>query len=699
MSQHETEFEVTIGAVGKDTPPATATMRVGRTRARSGGASGALKQPAAERTGVRPHYRKAGARAPRVVAPTTRRVIVKSRIVPHGAGARSALRTHVSYLGREQGGQAASPELGSELASESHEQGLGREVDYLSRQEQTGRALNAFYDACSTDVDARALTKGWADDVRHFRLIISPEDGADLGDLRPFVREVMDELGRKLGTRLEWVGVDHWDTDNPHSHVLVRGRRADGAALIIPNRLLTQGIREHAQEVATRVLGPRQEVSPELARRRTLELDAQRLTPLDREIVARSRNNVVALPERGRTDLIARLNRLENWNLAQRRHDGDWDISPELRPTLEAMGERQTVRRMLEHSRVRDTDDFDLFAADGKEAVLGRLVHVGLADEWDVHHTAVIEDEHGRLQYARFESPNDVALITTARPGAMVELAPRQVQHRPSDEAVARIAEHTGGYYSIARHAQVEPGSYARHAEANIRRLEAMRQRGLVARHYTGDFLIAPNHRDIARAFEAERVVRTPVTARIVSYWSLEEQIQAFAPTQLDRVLGREENAPEGNGRVSRDFQAALQQRRLFLIEQGLMGAGDQMLSRDTLYQLSQHERSQLINEMKGVYGVPVQTYVGSTVEGIYARRVDLAQGRVAILWRERSLQIVPWQPALEQFGGKLVQGQVRNYGQTQGLALGQGLGLDMTIGWKRVRSPSLGLGVSLPPM
>ena len=54
---------------------------------------------------------------------------------------------------------------------------------------------------------------------------------------------------------------------------------------------------------------------------------------------------------------------------------------------------------------------------------------------------------------------------------------------------------------------------------------------------------------------------------------------------------------------------------------------------------------------------------------------------------------------ALEQFGGKLVQGQVRNYGQTQGLALGQGLGLDMTIGWKRVRSPSLGLGVSLPPM
>ena len=121
MSQHEAEFEVTIGAVAKDTHPATGKMRASRARARSGGASGALKQPAAERTGVRPHYRKAGARAPRVVAPTTRRVIVKTRIVPHVAGARSALRTHVSYLGREQGGQAPSPDLGGALASDVHE--------------------------------------------------------------------------------------------------------------------------------------------------------------------------------------------------------------------------------------------------------------------------------------------------------------------------------------------------------------------------------------------------------------------------------------------------------------------------------------------------------------------------------------------------------------------------------------------------
>ena len=300
-------------------------------------------------------------------------------------------------------------------------------------------------------------------------------------------------------------------------------------------------------------------------------------------------------------------------------------------------------------------------------------------------------------------SPDDVVLVATALPGAIVELAARPVQHRPSDEAVARIAKRTGDYYSLQRHAEVESGSSGLHAEANARRLEAMRQRGLVARRSNGDFLFAPDHRDIARAFEAERLSRSPVQARIASYWSLEEQVHAFAPTQLDPVPAREENMPAGRGRFAREFEAALQQRRLFLIEQGLMGVGDQILSHQALHQLAQHERTQLIDDMKEIYRLPVQTYVGSTVEGVNARRVDLAQGRVAVLWRERSLQIVPWQPALEQFGGKLLQGQVRSYGKTHGLALGQGLGLgrglglDMTIGWKHIRGLLRGIG--LPPM
>jgi type IV secretory pathway VirD2 relaxase len=35
-------------------------------------------------------------------------------------------------------------------------------------------------------------------------------------------------MERDLGTRLEWVAIDHYNTDHPHVHLLVHGRDARG---------------------------------------------------------------------------------------------------------------------------------------------------------------------------------------------------------------------------------------------------------------------------------------------------------------------------------------------------------------------------------------------------------------------------------------------------------------------------------------
>jgi type IV secretory pathway VirD2 relaxase len=52
-----------------------------------------------------------------------------------------------------------------------------------------------------------------------------------------FTRELMKDAERDLGTRLDWAVVDHWNTDNPHVHVLVRGRADDGQDLVNQPRL------------------------------------------------------------------------------------------------------------------------------------------------------------------------------------------------------------------------------------------------------------------------------------------------------------------------------------------------------------------------------------------------------------------------------------------------------------------------------
>ncbi|WP_375542366.1 relaxase/mobilization nuclease domain-containing protein [Caballeronia sp. CLC5] len=80
-----------------------------------------------------------------------------------------------------------------------------------------------MFDANGDGADDRAFADRCKDDRHHFRIIVSPEDAADLTDLREYTRDLVRQMEADLGTRLEWIAVDHWNTDNPHVHLLVRG--------------------------------------------------------------------------------------------------------------------------------------------------------------------------------------------------------------------------------------------------------------------------------------------------------------------------------------------------------------------------------------------------------------------------------------------------------------------------------------------
>ena len=126
-------------------------------------------------------------------------VTVKARVVRHrGRGA--PLSTHLSYLRREG----------------------------VTRDGSPGR----MFDAADDNVDANAFAARCEEDRHHFRFIVSPEDAAELDDLHTYTRDLMTTASKDLGTRLDWIAVDHWNTENPHVHVLVarsgRGRREPG---------------------------------------------------------------------------------------------------------------------------------------------------------------------------------------------------------------------------------------------------------------------------------------------------------------------------------------------------------------------------------------------------------------------------------------------------------------------------------------
>jgi type IV secretory pathway VirD2 relaxase len=156
--------------------------------------------------------------------------------------------------------------------------------DGAEREGEKGR----FYDQTQDEVrDAQDRLQDWAEnDPRHFRLTLAPESGARLvaedGHLKDFTRETMAQMERDLGVQLDWVGIDHHNTDNPHTHVIVRGVRKDGVDLIIPREYVSHGLREAARDVATDRIGARGREDERF--RLDREVHAQSYNRLDRAI-------------------------------------------------------------------------------------------------------------------------------------------------------------------------------------------------------------------------------------------------------------------------------------------------------------------------------------------------------------------------------------------------------------------------------
>lgn len=208
------------------------------------------------------------------------RAIVKVHYFSHAGGGGGALKAHARYVARDGAGR---DDLSEELLQERTEaRQAGRDhAAYLSRSNDGARPV--FYDANSDSLDVSETIDRWArSDKRHFRIILSAENGDRLHDLPAYTREVMARAEIALETKLQWLAVDHHDTDNPHTHLVIRGRRANGQDLVIPRDFIKYGFASIARDVATETLGRRSPAD----KRRALDRDVLRHAPtrLDRLI-------------------------------------------------------------------------------------------------------------------------------------------------------------------------------------------------------------------------------------------------------------------------------------------------------------------------------------------------------------------------------------------------------------------------------
>ena len=564
--------------------------------------------------------RVAASLAGRRVGPNARRMVVKSRFVVLRRAGPNSVAVHLRYIER----------------------------DGVTRGGQKGQAYGADTDAA----DLKAFRERGQNDRHQFRFIVSAEDGLELEDLKGFTRQLMRRMEIDLETRLDWVAVDHWDTDNPHTHIVLNGHTGGPATsredLVIAPDYMAHGMRQRACEIATEWLGPRTEA--EIRQSLLREVDQQRLTGLDRALIRQAGVDGIDLTgnaqDRQRQNALrARLQRLEGMGLAERVNANRWKLQPGMATALDNMGQREdaleTVRRALKGQRRECVIEERLTSS-----VIGRIAGKGLVDELHDRGYLVVDGIDGRAHYLKLPAGIDLADLPVH---GIVEARPPS-QEKPVDRRIATVAR--GGLYKTSDHVaqlkQARDRNPQATVDAHVRRLEALRRAGIVERITDGVWKVPPDLLQKVRTHDTQKNNGAVIELR--SHLSLGLQVRAIGATWLDKLLLGDGSVlgDQGFGVQVRD---AMPERVDFLAEQGLAERNGHrvVFARNLLATLRDRELTTVAQALQNQTG---QTYRpaqdGRQVCGIYTRRLQLASGRFAVLDDGMGFSLVPWRPVVD---------------------------------------------------
>jgi type IV secretory pathway VirD2 relaxase len=506
-----------------------------------------------------------------------------------------------------------------------------------------------FYDAARDQVNARPEVAKWADDRHHFRLIVSPEHGGDIPDMTAYVREVMRRVQRDLDTKLEWVAINHHNTDNPHAHIMLRGRREDGTDLVIPRRYLSTGIRDRASEVATELLGERsvQEVRSAKAK----EVEAERFTSLDRIIerhlqkgqIDVSPSRRIGFDAEDRKLVVGRLQFLAQLDLARKERGTRWQVDEHFKRVLLELGARNDIIKQLYSSLGTEAGRVERVVSGPAPSapVSGLVIAKGSPDEIGEDRFLVVRDRSGKAHYGRVRDGQDFRDLQT---GSIAQLGGGAQRRRQVTEQIAAVATANNGVYAAKSHEEwlriAQPGLSDRQVASVVRsaawRLEFARDhegsgvRGVERGEYAIDPVVFQ---------KANSRPRQLTDVQLLAAHPLPDQVQAHAVTWLDRqVLGKSDSA-ELRGHPA--VREAIQQRRDWLVQHGyaVEANGSVTLRPDALRRLAAEERAAVAKRLSAKYDLPVEGLTAAeVVTGSYRGTEQLHSGKLAVVVTDQSV-------------------------------------------------------------
>ena len=593
-----------------------------------------------------------------------------------GSGARTrarrvAVKARVVKL-NPQRGAARGRQFVSAKAVDAHLRYLER--DGVTKDGEKGQVYSAERDV----EDGRAFLERGREDRHQFRFIVSAEDGAELSDPRETTRDLMKQMEADLGTKLDWIAVDHHNTGHPHTHILVRGVTDDGKTLNIAGDYIAYGIRERASEIVTRELGRQTEL--EVTKQLEREVDADRFTRLDRMLIAEQQGKEFSdlRPDQDMRDtfrqnralLIERARKLERMGLATEIETGKWIVSPKAEPALRELGERgdiiKTMHRALEREGLaedRHPARYVLHRENATERIVGRVLDKGLGgDEMGERVRLVIDGVDGRVHHIEM----DAARAEEVGRGMIVVAGSAPPGPRAADRNILDIAGQ-GGVYRPSEHLERartaidriggDPEAFVR---SHVRRLEALRRAGHAERIDADHWRVPADLPERGQAYDLARD-RANIRISVLSPTGLDQQIGHDGATWLDRELASPSRTTLANTGFGREVTEAMERRRQSLVNMGhavRLEDGRIRVSKDFIANLERAEVTRVGKAMAAERGLTfTAAKTGEYVSGTLVGSTQLASGRFAMIDDGIGFQLVPWQPVLEKRIGQHITG------------------------------------------
>lgn len=524
LDEIEEEFEPFIGRAKKPRSGAVVRAFVGQLRRVSGGYK--LGSRRGGWGGSRAHLNGGEGTSPRSYF---QRVSVKARFVIGSKGTQSkSIQKHIRYLQRE---------------GVSLDGGPGQAFSNLGNL---------------SEEELSQIPKVWDEDRHHWRLIVSPESAMGL-DFEAFARDYILGMEGDLGTKLSWFGVAHHNTDKPHLHLVIRGRRDDGTDLVIPRDYVSHGMRHLAEKILTERLGVRHE--SEIVKQLQGELRKDGPTTIDRVLFREARRKdwildlrpkAKAESEKSRTQRelrIGRLKHLRELGLSREVRAGVWSISPESQTILRELGIKgDIIKTMHRELSGRNASEHIIYSPSALEArsITGRVIKRGVFDELSDKAFVIVEGVDGKSYFVRLGrySENEGFEAREGETVTVSALKPK-LELSKADRNILDVANANGGIYNQDAHRKFVAAnitlpkhvSTQEYLDIHKKRIEALEKAKLVVQAKRGDWQIPPGFvTEVAKSSQRGRF-SDDVTVQRECRWSLDKQASALGATWLDKQI------------------------------------------------------------------------------------------------------------------------------------------------------------------